>query len=86
MFASRACRSSVMIGTSLSKTDMRRLVDHMGTIDQPWVRPHNFSPKFNYYLFFENDLTPLGFHFNAELPTWTTDHSSFIKFGNVEHR
>lgn len=38
MFASRACRSSVMVGTSLSKTDMRRLVDQMGTIDQPWVR------------------------------------------------
>lgn len=38
MFASRACRSSVMIGTSLSKTDMRRLVDHMGTIEHPWVR------------------------------------------------
>lgn len=38
MFASRACRSSVMIGTALSKTDMRRLVDHMGTIEQPWVR------------------------------------------------
>lgn len=37
MFASRACRSSVMIGTALSKTDMRRLVDHMGTIEQPWV-------------------------------------------------
>lgn len=37
MFASRACRSSVMIGTSLSKSDMRRLVDHMGTIEQPWV-------------------------------------------------
>lgn len=38
MFASRACRSSVMVGTSLSKTDMRRLVDQMGTIDHPWVR------------------------------------------------
>lgn len=37
MFASRACRSSVMIGTSLSRTDMRRLVDHMGTIEHPWV-------------------------------------------------
>lgn len=37
MFASRACRSSVMIGMPLSKSDMRRLVDHMGTIEQPWV-------------------------------------------------
>lgn len=38
MFASRACRSSVMIGTPLQKSDMRRLVDQMGTIEQPWVR------------------------------------------------
>ena len=38
MFASRACRKSIMIGTALSKTDMRRLIDHMGEIEQPWVR------------------------------------------------
>jgi DNA mismatch repair protein PMS2 len=40
MFASRACRKSVMIGKSLTKTDMRRLVDHMGEIEQPWNCPH----------------------------------------------
>ncbi|XP_050301542.1 mismatch repair endonuclease PMS2 [Anthonomus grandis grandis] len=40
MFASRACRKSVMIGTALSKTEMRKLVDHMGKIDQPWNCPH----------------------------------------------
>lgn len=40
MFASRACRKSVMIGKSLSKADMRRLVSHMGEIDQPWNCPH----------------------------------------------
>merc|ERR1711874_159254 len=40
MFASRACRKSVMIGTSLSKAEMRRLVDHMGEIEQPWNCPH----------------------------------------------
>lgn len=47
MFASRACRSSVMIGKSLSKTEMRRLVDHMGTIEQPWVRILTNSFIFN---------------------------------------
>lgn len=26
-----------MIGTALSKADMRRLIDHMGEIEQPWV-------------------------------------------------
>lgn len=43
MFASRACRSSVMIGKSLSKTEMRRLVDQMGTIEQPWVSFKTFN-------------------------------------------
>lgn len=40
MFASRACRKSVMIGTALSGKDMRRLVDNMATIEQPWNCPH----------------------------------------------
>ncbi|KAJ8915847.1 hypothetical protein NQ315_004660 [Exocentrus adspersus] len=40
MFASRACRKSVMIGKHLSKSDMRRLIDHMGGIEQPWNCPH----------------------------------------------
>lgn len=37
MFASRACRKSVMIGKSLTDSDMRKLIDHMGEIEQPWV-------------------------------------------------
>ncbi|KAH9498232.1 Mismatch repair endonuclease pms2 [Bulinus truncatus] len=40
MFASRACRKSVMIGTALSHSEMRRLVNHMGDLDQPWNCPH----------------------------------------------
>ncbi|XP_053683358.1 mismatch repair endonuclease PMS2 [Sabethes cyaneus] len=40
MFASRACRKSVMIGKALSLTEMRRLVNHMGEIEQPWNCPH----------------------------------------------
>ena len=40
MFASRACRSSVMIGRALSNSDMRRIVAHMGQIEQPWNCPH----------------------------------------------
>ncbi|EDS44415.1 DNA mismatch repair protein pms1 [Culex quinquefasciatus] len=38
MFASRACRKSVMIGKALTVAEMRRLVTHMGEIEQPWVR------------------------------------------------
>ena len=37
MFASRACRKSVMIGRALSVREMERLIRHMGEIDQPWV-------------------------------------------------
>ncbi|XP_059054058.1 mismatch repair endonuclease PMS2 [Achroia grisella] len=40
MFASRACRKSVMIGTALSKSDMKKLVDHMAEIEKPWNCPH----------------------------------------------
>ncbi|XP_066250470.1 mismatch repair endonuclease PMS2 [Euwallacea similis] len=40
MLASRACRKSVMIGKTLSIREMRRIVDHMGEIEQPWNCPH----------------------------------------------
>ncbi|XP_064627462.1 mismatch repair endonuclease PMS2-like [Lineus longissimus] len=40
MFASRACRKSIMIGTALNKTEMKKLVCHMGEIEQPWNCPH----------------------------------------------
>lgn len=40
MFASRSCRKSVMIGTPLNKSEMRKLVCHMGEIEQPWNCPH----------------------------------------------
>ncbi|KAI1294471.1 hypothetical protein F5Y03DRAFT_316239 [Xylaria venustula] len=40
MFAMRACRSSVMIGKSLSSQQMEKLVRHMGELDKPWNCPH----------------------------------------------
>lgn len=40
MFAMRACRSSIMIGKTLSKKQMEKVVVHMGTIDKPWNCPH----------------------------------------------
>lgn len=40
MFASRACRKSVMIGMALNKRQMQTVVRHMGTIEQPWNCPH----------------------------------------------
>lgn len=40
MFAMRACRSSVMIGKTLTVKQMGVLVRHMGEIDKPWNCPH----------------------------------------------
>ncbi|XP_034525682.1 mismatch repair endonuclease PMS2 isoform X2 [Ailuropoda melanoleuca] len=40
MFASRACRKSVMIGTALNTSEMKKLVTHMGEMDHPWNCPH----------------------------------------------
>ena len=40
MFASRACRSSVMIGTSLHDREMRSIVHNLSGLEQPWNCPH----------------------------------------------
>lgn len=40
MLAMRACRSSVMVGTTLTQRTMRRVVNHMGAIERPWNCPH----------------------------------------------
>ncbi|BGO92545.1 ATP-binding mismatch repair protein [Rhodotorula toruloides] len=40
MFASRACRKSVMIGKALSASQMTSIIRHMGGMDQPWACPH----------------------------------------------
>uniref|UniRef100_A0A1I8EKK6 DNA_mis_repair domain-containing protein n=1 Tax=Wuchereria bancrofti TaxID=6293 RepID=A0A1I8EKK6_WUCBA len=40
LFASRACRKSVMIGSSLTMLQMQKIVRHLGTLDHPWNCPH----------------------------------------------
>lgn len=40
MFAMRACRSSVMIGKTLTKPQMEKLVSKMGELEKPWNCPH----------------------------------------------
>lgn len=40
MFAMRACRSSVMIGKTLTHQKMGKLVSHLGELDKPWNCPH----------------------------------------------
>ena len=40
VFAMRACRSSVMVGKTLTRKQMGKIVTHMGEIDKPWNCPH----------------------------------------------
>ncbi|XPS78601.1 ATP-binding mismatch repair protein [Ascochyta lentis] len=40
LLASRACRSSVMIGKTLQRAQMEVIVRHMGSMDKPWSCPH----------------------------------------------
>lgn len=40
MFASRACRSAIMIGTAMRHSEMRAVVGKLENIDQPWNCPH----------------------------------------------
>jgi DNA mismatch repair protein PMS2 len=40
LLASRACRSSIMIGKTLKKGQMERVVRHMGEMEKPWSCPH----------------------------------------------
>ena len=40
MFAMRACRSSIMIGRTLTHKQMGKVVEHLGELDKPWNCPH----------------------------------------------
>lgn len=40
ILASKACRSAVMIGDALTKSQMAAIVQRMATMDQPWNCPH----------------------------------------------
>lgn len=40
MFAMRACRSSIMIGRTLTHKQMCKVVRHLGELDKPWNCPH----------------------------------------------
>jgi DNA mismatch repair protein PMS2 len=39
-YASKACRTAVMIGTALEKTRMEKVVNQLADIEQPWNCPH----------------------------------------------
>lgn len=53
LFASRACRTSVMVGTTLSTSEMSKIVTNLSTIDQPWNCPHG-RPTLQYLVDIKN--------------------------------
>ncbi len=57
MYASRACRSAVMIGTALHTRDMDRIVARLEHVEQPWNCPHG-RPTLRHLV----DLTSLREH------------------------
>jgi len=40
MYASRACRSAIMIGTALKQAEMEGVVHRLQGVEQPWNCPH----------------------------------------------
>ncbi|XP_042487007.1 DNA mismatch repair protein PMS1-like [Macadamia integrifolia] len=40
MLASRACRSSVMIGDPLGRNEMKKILKHLADLKSPWNCPH----------------------------------------------
>ncbi|KAK3708041.1 ATP-binding mismatch repair protein [Vermiconidia calcicola] len=40
MLAMRACRSSIMVGKTLTMKQMKKVVSHMGEMEKPWNCPH----------------------------------------------
>lgn len=40
VFASKACRSSIMVGDKLAHSTMRQVIEHMSTMTNPWSCPH----------------------------------------------
>ena len=65
MFAMRACRSSIMIGRSLSQKQMRKLVRKMGEIEKPWNCPHGrptmrHVSKLSNLQYWEEDVRPIS--------------------------
>ena len=40
MLASRACRSSIMIGKALNRKTMERILEHLSGLQSPWNCPH----------------------------------------------
>ncbi|KAJ1914058.1 ATP-binding mismatch repair protein [Mycoemilia scoparia] len=63
IFASRACRKSIMIGDALNTAEMTRIVRNLGKLEHPWNCPHGRPTMRHLYQLVgssENDLVGNG--------------------------
>ncbi|XP_052172567.1 DNA mismatch repair protein PMS1 isoform X5 [Diospyros lotus] len=65
MLASRACRSSVMIGDPLGRNEMQKILEHLTNLRSPWNCPHG-RPTMRHLV----DLTDVG--------KWLDEHDSTL--------
>ena len=87
MFAMRACRSSIMIGKTLTPNQMRAMVRKMGDIEKPWNCPHG-RPTMRHICGLEGWETwsegdgIIGLEEEQERPdwkSWVSDHRSDVE-------
>ncbi len=69
VFASKACRMSIMIGTDLTKKQMTNVVRHLAHLAKPWVKIKEICLVYIYINFI---------FFPIELSSWTTYNSTCI--------
>ncbi|CDP03504.1 unnamed protein product [Coffea canephora] len=61
MLASRACRSSVMVGDPLGRNEMQKILEHLAGLKSPWNCPHG-RPTMRHLV----DLTTVRGRINVE--------------------
>lgn len=54
MLAMRACRSSIMIGTTLRHKQMKSILENLAKLDSPWNCPHG-RPTLRHLCVLPND-------------------------------
>lgn len=61
MLASRACRSSVMVGNPLARNEMQKIIEHLADLKSPWNCPHG-RPTMRHLV----DLTTIRKRYDAD--------------------
>jgi len=76
MFASRACRKSIMVGTALSHKEQTGLLTKLDKCEVPWNCAHGRVSDVDQLSFFANTRTLTSLEFTA-------DHESHSQFSTM---